>query len=176
MRLQSWAVCVFTIMLMVVAVELVPNPHTFLSRLNQLENRVDYIQRKAYRMSSKARKMVRESQVVKLQELTESVKNISSGNNTPYLSLPENLIRSSIKPPDPSEISIRRIFRKPHISIQTKIIKNILSRNFYKWSGVSNPWSKTTFYWSGEKNVIIRMAEVGRSTVSLRYGEKLSTT
>ena len=70
-------------MLMVVAVELVPNPHTprFLSRLNQLENRVDNIQRKAYRMSSKARKMVRESQVVKLQELTESVKNISSGKH-----------------------------------------------------------------------------------------------
>ena len=128
MSLQSWAVCVFTIMLMVVAVELVPNPHKFLSRLNQLVNQVENMQGKAYRMkSSKERKMVGESQVFKLQELTERVKNISSGNNSSYISLPENLIRSSIKPPDPSEISIRRNFRKPHISIQTKIIKNILS-------------------------------------------------
>ena len=146
MSLQSWAICLFTLMLMVVAVELVPIHPMFLSRLNQLENQVDNIQRKAYRMSSKARKMVKESQVVKLQELTESVKNISSGNNTPYLSLPENLIRSSIKPPDPSEISIRRNLRKPHISIQTKVIKNILSRNFYKCSGVSNSLFETTFY------------------------------
>ena len=69
-------------MLMIAAVELVPNPRTFLSRLDRLGKRVDYIQRKAYRMSTGARKMVESSQVVKIQQLTENVMNISSGEYT----------------------------------------------------------------------------------------------
>ena len=63
------------------------------------------------------------------------------------------------KPPDPSEISIRRNFRKLRISIRTKIM---LRSYIKKWSGDSNSWSGTRFHWSGEKILVFRMPEVGQ--------------
>ena len=90
--------------------------------------------------------------------------------STSYLSHPGILIwkpiRSWKKHPDQSEISIRRNFRKPHISIQTKIILRSYIKKFVEMIPEhSNPWSGTTCHWSGEK-MLFRMTDLRGLSIS----------
>ena len=68
-------------------------------------------------------------------------------NETSYLDFDPVAYSELKKPPDPSEVSIFRIFRKLHISVRTKIYQEI-SRNDPE-SRTLNP--KPFYWWQGYK-------------------------
>ena len=80
------------------------------------------------------------------------------------------------KPPDPSEISIRRNFRKPHISIRTKIISKNYTKRFVKMIQSLQLLIRNDILLIRGKMIVSQMTEVGHCIDFLNLASEYSGT